>query len=129
MRCTASRRARVTSLRRSEAITSSDSKATRRESWTKPNACWPSRLFPPEATAKWEKEHGRLERRRIKRVAVTPEEIGLCGCWQVIAMERVRIELTKPARKHASAKDAEQPSPKELWPKTHSLATKAWKSA
>jgi predicted transposase YbfD/YdcC len=80
-------------------ITSSDSKATRPESWKKPNACSPSRLFPPEATAKWEKEHGRLNRWRIKRVAVTPEEIGLCGCWQVIAVERTRVELTKPAKK------------------------------
>ena len=24
----------------------------------------------------------------MARVAVTPEEIGLCGCWQVIAVER-----------------------------------------
>jgi len=24
----------------------------------------------------------------LARVAVTPEEIGLCGCWQVIAVER-----------------------------------------
>ena len=29
----------------------------------------------------WEKGHGRLERRRLKRVSGTPEEIGLCGCW------------------------------------------------
>ena len=41
----------------------------------------------------WEKGHGRLERRRLKRVTVTPEEIGLCGCWQVIAVRRERIEL------------------------------------
>jgi hypothetical protein len=26
-------------------------------------------------------------------VAVTPEEIGLCGCWQVIAVRREREEL------------------------------------
>ena len=32
-------------------------------------------------------------------MAVTPEEIGLCGCWQVIAVERIRIERTKPAKK------------------------------
>ena len=30
------------------------------------------------------------------RVAVTPEEIGLCGCWQVIAVERMSFDLTKP---------------------------------
>jgi predicted transposase YbfD/YdcC len=41
----------------------------------------------------WEKEHGRLDRRRLKRVAVTPEQIGLCGCWQVIAVRREREEL------------------------------------
>lgn len=41
----------------------------------------------------WEKGHGRLDRRRLKRVAVSPEEIGLCGCWQVIAVRRERIEL------------------------------------
>ena len=38
----------------------------------------------------WEKDHWRLERRRLKRMAVTPEEIGLCGCWQVIAVRRER---------------------------------------
>jgi predicted transposase YbfD/YdcC len=29
-------------------------------------------------------------------VAVTPEEIGLCGCWQVIAVERESLDLTAP---------------------------------
>jgi predicted transposase YbfD/YdcC len=32
----------------------------------------------------------------LARVAVTPEEIGLCGCWQVIAVEREVVDLTKP---------------------------------
>jgi hypothetical protein len=41
----------------------------------------------------WDKAHGRLDRRRLKRVAVTPEEIGLCGCWQVLAVRRERIKL------------------------------------
>ena len=50
----------------------------------------------------WDKGHGRLDRRRLKRVAVTPEQIGLCGCWQVIALRpacaghadrRERVEL------------------------------------
>jgi hypothetical protein len=54
------------------------------------------RLFPPEAAAPWEKEHGRLTRRRIARLAVTPEEIGLCGCWQVMAIKRERLDLTTP---------------------------------
>ena len=29
-------------------------------------------------------------------MAVSPEEIGLCGCWQVIAVERKSLDLTKP---------------------------------
>jgi hypothetical protein len=41
----------------------------------------------------WEKGHWRLERRRLKRAAVTPEQIGLCGCWQVIAVRRERVPL------------------------------------
>ena len=45
----------------------------------------------------WGKDHGRLERRRLKRVTVSPEEIGLCGCWQVIAVRRERIELGRKA--------------------------------
>lgn len=30
------------------------------------------------------------------RIAVTPEEIGLCGCWQVIAVERLSQDLCHP---------------------------------
>ena len=41
----------------------------------------------------WEKKHWRLDRRRLARVSVTPEDIGLCGCWQVIAVRRERDEL------------------------------------
>lgn len=37
-----------------------------------------------------------MDRRRVARVAVTPEEIGLCGCWQVIAVNRESLDLTKP---------------------------------
>jgi hypothetical protein len=29
-------------------------------------------------------------------VAVTPEEIGLCGCWQVVAVERYSQEQNQP---------------------------------
>ena len=36
----------------------------------------------------WDKGHGRLDRRRLARVEVSPESIGLGGCWQVIAVER-----------------------------------------
>lgn len=56
-------------------------------------ACLKSRLFPPDEDVEWETGHERLERRRLKRVTVTPEEIGLCGCWQVIAVRRERIHL------------------------------------
>jgi hypothetical protein len=45
----------------------------------------------------WEKGHGRLDRRRLKRVSVSPEDIGLCGCWQVIAVRRERVPLGRNA--------------------------------
>ena len=32
----------------------------------------------------------------MARVAVTPEEIGLCGCWQVIAVQRESLDLGQP---------------------------------
>lgn len=57
------------------------------------NACLNSRLFPPDDAVEWETDHGRLERRRLARLAVTPEEIGLCGCWQIIAVRRERMPL------------------------------------
>jgi hypothetical protein len=63
----------------------------------KRNACSPSRLFPPDAAVAWEKGHHRLDRRRIARVAVSPEEIGLCGCWQVMAVQRESLDLGQPA--------------------------------
>jgi predicted transposase YbfD/YdcC len=53
------------------------------------------RVFPPR-TEVWEKEHGRFSRWRTARVAVSPEEIGLCGCWQVIAVERYRRRHHEP---------------------------------
>ena len=46
----------------------------------------------------WEKGHHRLDRRRLKRVSVSPEEIGLCGCWQVLAVRRERVELGRKAQ-------------------------------
>ena len=46
----------------------------------------------------WEKGHHRLDRRRLQRVRVTPEEIGLCGCWQVLAVRRERVELGRKAK-------------------------------
>jgi hypothetical protein len=35
-------------------------------------------------------------------VAVTPEDIGLCGCWQVMAVERTSQDTTQPDAKPAS---------------------------
>src|SRR5690606_2982601 len=62
-----------------------------------PHACSPGRLFPPEDKSSWEKGHGRLDRRRVARIAVTPEQIGLAGCWQIIAMQRESLDLCKQA--------------------------------
>lgn len=66
-------------------------------SWNAPNASWLRRLSPPDDQVEWDKGHGRLDRRRLKRATVTPEEIGLSGCWQVIAVRRERIELGRKA--------------------------------
>lgn len=38
----------------------------------------------------------------MARVAVTPEAIGLCGCWQVIAVQRDSLDLTQPDEPAAS---------------------------
>jgi predicted transposase YbfD/YdcC len=38
----------------------------------------------------WSKEHGRLERCRLQRVAIDPQSAGLCGCWQFVAVWRER---------------------------------------
>lgn len=53
----------------------------------------PSVFFPSEYDTGWLKEHGRLVRWRIQRVSVSPEEAGLCGCWQFLAVWRERQEL------------------------------------
>jgi len=55
-----------------------------------------------------------LERRRLKRIAVTPEEIGLCGCWQVIAVRRERVPFDP---RNAKASD-------EIWYYATSIAEK-----
>lgn len=46
----------------------------------------------------WEKDNHRLDRRQLKRVRVIPEQIGLCGCWQVIAVRRERVEPGRTAK-------------------------------
>lgn len=50
-------------------------------------------FFSAEYDTGWIKEHGRRVRWRIQRVSVSPEEAGLCGCWQFIAVWRERQEL------------------------------------
>jgi hypothetical protein len=45
-------------------------------------------------------------------VAVSPEQIGLCGCWQVIAVERESLDLTQP----------DQPATREIGCYASSLA-------
>lgn len=46
----------------------------------------------------WVKDHHRLERQRLKRVTVSPEDSGLCGCWQFVAVRREREELGRKAK-------------------------------
>ena len=78
-------------------------------SWNGRSASSPRFFLPSEQDAPWEKAHGRLERRRIKRLAVSPEEIGLCGCWQILAIKRDRIELAA-----ARAKPSQETQEPEL---------------
>jgi len=52
-------------------------------------------FFPSEFDTGWVKEHGRLVRWRIQTKGVTPEEAGLCGCWQLVAVWRERQELRR----------------------------------
>ncbi len=53
----------------------------------------PSLFFSAEYDTGWRKEHGRLVRWRLQRVSLSPEEAGLCGCWQFLAVWRERQEL------------------------------------
>lgn len=62
-------------------------------------------------------------RRRIKTLEVSPEQIGLCGCWRIAAVERVTIDLTLPKAKqqpvteiayYASSKTREEMSDAEM---------------
>lgn len=55
--------------------------------------------FPADSEVEWEYGHHRMERRRLVRLPVTPEEIGLTGCWQIIAIRRERIPFNKKKEK------------------------------
>lgn len=56
---------------------------------------FPSVFFPSEIDTGWVKQHGRLERSRLQRIEIDPENAGLCGCWQFIAVWRERQKLRK----------------------------------
>ncbi len=53
----------------------------------------PQEFFPCGHDSGWVKEHGRLTRWRIQRKCVSPEEAGLCGCLQFVAVWRERHYL------------------------------------
>lgn len=53
-------------------------------------------FFSTETDTPWDKGHGKLVRRRIKTLELSPEDIGLCGCWRIAAVQRVTIDLTLP---------------------------------
>src|ERR1051325_1340850 len=93
MPCSASRSPAASLLRFWAGIISGASKATKAASWSGPKPGSPKIFFPSEYDTGWIKEHGRLVRWRIQRTSVSPEEAGLCGCWQFIAVWRERQEL------------------------------------
>ncbi len=61
--------------------------------WSGLKLGFPKIFFPSEYDTGWSKEHGRLVRWRLQRVSLSPEEAGLCGCWQFLAVWRERQEL------------------------------------
>jgi predicted transposase YbfD/YdcC len=69
------------------------SKATKAAFWSGRKSGCPKIFFPSEYDTGWDKEHGRLTRWRLQRVSVSPEEAGLCGCWQFIAVWREQKKL------------------------------------
>jgi len=61
-------------------------------------------FFPCGHDSGWVKEHGRLTRWRIQRKCVSPEEAGLCGCRQFVAVWRDRHHL-RGGRVHKKAQE------------------------
>ena len=95
MPCNASRSPAAWSLRNWALIISGGLKAIKAAFWSgRKNGC-PKIFFPSEYDTGWTKEHGRLVRWRLQRVTVSPEEAGLCGCWQFLAVWRQRQELRR----------------------------------
>src|SRR2546422_9466133 len=95
MLCIANKRAAALSPRNWEAIIYSDSKAIRRAFSKRLKSSFPSVFFSSEYDSGWVKEHGRLERCRLQRFEIDPENAGLCGCWQFVAVWRERQKLRK----------------------------------
>lgn len=62
-------------------------------SWSELSKGSLSLFFSAEYDSGWIKEHGRLQRWRLQRVSIDPEQAGLCGCWQFIAIWRQRQKL------------------------------------
>src|ERR1700682_5702972 len=71
---------------RKVAIISSCSKATSRTRWPKPSSSC-SAPFPPQAQT-IDKEHGRIEERKLWCVPTDPETVGLAGAAQLIRIQR-----------------------------------------
>ena len=61
--------------------------------WSGRKSGCPKLFFPAEYDTGWSKEHGRLVRWRIQRVSLSPEEAGLCGCWQFVGVWREQKKL------------------------------------
>ncbi len=61
--------------------------------WSGRKSGCPKLFFSAEYDTGWSKEHGRLVRWRIQRVSLSPEEAGLCGCWQFVAVWREQKKL------------------------------------
>src|SRR5512141_1676376 len=95
MPCNASRSPAAWSARNWGPIISGGLKAIKAAFWKTRNNDFPKIFFPPEYDTGWSKEHGRLVRWRIQRVTVSPQEAGLCGCWQFLAVWRERQELRR----------------------------------
>lgn len=60
-------------------------------------------------------------RRRVKALPVSPEEIGLCGCWQILAVERMSLDCSTPAvapaceiAYYVTSRTREEMTPQEL---------------
>jgi hypothetical protein len=52
-------------------------------------------FFCAQYDSGWSKENGRLQRWQAQRVGLSPEEAGLCGCWQMVAVKRERQTLRR----------------------------------